>query len=92
MQLGTRWKAGEAPPASVPQLLVTAIAEVESTIAHEHGVAELNTLFWTLTWLENRPLCRLDSGEELTVNSGGMVVQTSNDDFSTTEGDDDWLS
>lgn len=92
MQLGTRWQAGEIPPSSVPHLLTTAIAEVENDVTQIQGRATLESLFWTLTWLENRPICRLDSGDELTVSSGGMVVRTTSDDISQAEEDDDWLS
>jgi hypothetical protein len=56
MRLGTRWPFGAEPPASVPADLRARIADVESRHADGSG------RYWTLTWLENRPIAELDDG------------------------------
>ncbi|CAH0165848.1 MULTISPECIES: hypothetical protein [unclassified Microbacterium] len=65
MQLGTRWAAGADAPASVPAALLPAIAEVES-----RGVEG----YWTLTWLEGRPIAELDAGWEVLQDAAGEVI------------------
>lgn len=65
MQLGTRWKAGADAPASVPAVLLPAIAEGESRLAGGN---------WTLTWLEGRPIAELDAGWEVFITATGEVI------------------
>lgn len=65
MQLGTRWAAGAQPPASVPEALRPAIAEVESQGLTGH---------WTLTWLEGRAIAELDAGWEVLQTASGEVI------------------
>ncbi|MGO2747453.1 hypothetical protein [Microbacterium sp.] len=65
MQLGTRWAAGSDAPASVPAVLLPAIAEVESRGLEGH---------WTLTWLEGRPIAELDAGWEVLQDATGEVI------------------
>lgn len=65
MQLGTRWAAGSDAPASVPDVLRPAVAEVEA-----RGV----TGMWTLTWLEGRPIAELDAGWEVLLTASGEVI------------------
>ncbi|WP_282846014.1 hypothetical protein [Microbacterium oxydans] len=65
MQLGTRWATGAQPPASVPEALRPAIAEVESQGLAGH---------WTLTWLEGRAIAELDAGWEVLQAASGEVV------------------
>jgi len=65
MQLGTRWAAGAQPPSSVPTVLREAIAEVDAK-----GLGG----YWTLTWLEGRPLAELDAGWEVLLTASGDVV------------------
>lgn len=71
MQLGTRWQAGENPPASVPTVLCPAIAEVEQTLRQAQGQCSGH---WTLTWLEGRPLAELDAGWEVLLTESGEVI------------------
>lgn len=72
MQLGTRWTAGEQPPAAVPGELVPAIREVEeATSADTLGQPQPR---WTLTWLEGRPSAELDTGVIVELNADGNVV------------------
>lgn len=65
MQLGTRWSTGTQPPASVPEQLRPAIAEVEADGLSGH---------WTLTWLEGRPIAELDAGWEVLLTASGEVI------------------
>lgn len=69
MQLGTRWAAGTDAPASVPAALLPVIGEVEST-----ALAAGQRAFWTLTWLEGRPIAELDAGWEVLVDAAGEVI------------------
>lgn len=66
MRLGTRWPAGGEPPDSVPAALRMAIAQAE-TQAGGQG-------FWTLTWLEGRPVAELDAGWEVFLDGSDEVV------------------
>lgn len=72
MQLGTRWETGTQPPASVPEALRPAIAEVEAQLPN--GSLSLSKGHWTLTWLEGRPIAELDAGWEVFLTASGEVV------------------
>jgi len=76
MQLGTRWVAGSDAPASVPASLLPAIAEVEQSLrdASTGSGAEGARSYWTLTWLEGRPIAELDAGWEVLLTASGEVV------------------
>lgn len=65
MQLGARWRAGDAPHRGVPDALHGTIAEQEA----QHPSAEA----WTLTWLEGRPVCELDDVAFVTLDVVGRV-------------------
>jgi hypothetical protein len=89
MQLGTRWPAGATPPSSLPDSLRAAIANVESTTpTQEHNG---NALYWTLTWLENRPICRFDTGVTLVVDREGNINQEDGSGSESANDVDDWL-
>ena len=64
MQLGTRWSVGDEPPSRLPEVMVGAIADVESELDDLDGV-DTATWRWTLTWLEGRPVVELDDGTVL---------------------------
>ncbi len=93
MQLGVRWRAGDAPHRGVPPELHDAIRAQE----HAHPGAHS----WTLTWLEGRPRCALDDLVVITVYASGETrVEGAADAASDTSGtdterqaedDDDWL-
>jgi len=85
MQIGSRWRAGHPPHASVPKALHQLIAEIDSD-EHEG--------MWTLTWLEGRPVCTRDDEVQAMLNLSGDPVLTTVNDASTDdndEDDDDWL-
>jgi hypothetical protein len=75
MQLGTRWTAGDQPPAAVPASLHEQLAAVEATLSP--GVPAPR---WTLTWLEGRPVAELDSGVIVTLDADGSVVVRHDDE------------
>lgn len=90
MQLGTRWTAGEQPPASVPAEIRAAIAEVDAAALaaltalpeDERGYAPR----WTLTWLERRPIAELDTGVWVRLLASGVVEVEYEDSL---DGEDD---
>lgn len=57
MQLGTRWRAGDEPPARLTGEWVAAIRAAEAD--------GCTTGSWTLTWLEGYPRIVHDSGREI---------------------------
>lgn len=71
MQLGTRWAAGSDAPASVPAVLHPAIAEVENSLPEP---VEGSRSYWTLTWLEGRPIAELDAGWEVLQDASGEII------------------
>ena len=70
MQLGTRWPVGDEPPSRLPEVMVGAIADVESEL---DGV-DTASWRWTLTWLEGRPVVELDDGTVLNYDPGTETV------------------
>ncbi|MCB1298701.1 MAG: hypothetical protein KDB08_06940 [Microthrixaceae bacterium] len=78
MQLGTRWTAGDPPPASVPAELHAAIAEVDAAaLAELAALPEAERGYaprWTLTWLERRPIAELDTGVYVRMLASGEVI------------------
>ncbi|MEN2740813.1 hypothetical protein ABCS02_23730 [Microbacterium sp. X-17] len=81
MRLGTRWRAGDVPPASVPENLRAQIRAVEEAMPPDL-LGQPNP-WWTLTWLEGRPVAELETGVMVTVTADGEVVvqHDPDDDF-----------
>lgn len=78
MQLGTRWTAGQEPPAAVPAALRQAIAGVdEAVLAATDGSPAPR---WTLTWLEGRPIAELDTGVFVRLNPDGEAIVEHDED------------
>lgn len=80
MQIGIRWGAGAVPHTSVPESVHPAILEID-----QDGYSGS----WTLTWLENRPVCTRDDDTKVTLNAHGVVMVTY--PGNELEDDDDWL-
>lgn len=96
MQIGTRWKVGQSPPSGLPQPLLDAISATEAAQIIAPTTSSVTHL-WTLTWMERRPICTLDSGVVLTIGVDGEVHrsdgETTDDVNPYLPGDnDDWLS
>jgi hypothetical protein len=76
MQLGTRWRAGAEPPARLTGEFAAQIRTVEADLPpNEQGVA-----WWTLTFLEGRPVAELDTGVIVTLDHTGAVVVRHDDE------------
>jgi len=72
MQLGTRWRSRTEPPASVPAALREQIAAVEETTPPD--ILGQPAPWWTLTWLEGRPVAELETGVVVTLDRDGRAV------------------
>ncbi|BDZ66451.1 hypothetical protein GCM10025877_33890 [Agromyces mangrovi Wang et al. 2018] len=83
MQLGTRWPAGTAAPASVPEPVRAAIADAEA------ATASLEGQYWTLTWLEGLAIATLDDGTRVRQRPGGLAPITEPAEPEA-NADDDW--
>lgn len=71
MQLGKRWAAHTAAPSNMDAAMLSAIAEVEREL---HALKQdTSQWYWTLTYLENRPVVQLDDGTTLRLNADGYV-------------------
>lgn len=78
MQLGSRWPLGNSAPAKLPQEIHDAIAEVETEL---HGLKiDTTGWYWTLTYLENRPVVQLDDGTTIKLDESGCA-SISQDDY-----------
>lgn len=71
MRLGTRWAARTPAPSTLEPSVLDAISEVERELS---GLNQDTTgWFWTLTYLENRPVVQLDDGTTIRVNADGYI-------------------
>ena len=66
MQLGARWRVGDAPHRSVPPSLFPTIAAQELRFPDASA--------WTLTWLEGRPRLQLDDAVRVSIDAKGAVT------------------
>lgn len=64
MQLGTRWPVGGDTPSTLPEIVVTAVRDVEGELAA--AGTDSSAWRWTLTWLEGKPVVELDDGTTVT--------------------------
>lgn len=73
MQIGERWRAGSVPPRSLEKYP----AFVEACSAQERllvpSLGDLSKLWWTLTWLEGRPVAELEQGPRVALRADGSV-------------------
>lgn len=96
MQLGTRWQVGTPPPSRLPEPVRAEIHAVEAQISVEGRQA--HSLYWTLTWLENRPICRCDAGITVLLDARDAVVRRLDSDSAgmdstfTAGENEDWLA
>lgn len=58
MMVGSRFSVGADIPRAIPSSLQSEIREIEATLSD----VERQSLRWTLTWLEGRPVVTLDNG------------------------------
>lgn len=83
MQIGTRWQVATTPPQALPASVCDAIREVETELPASD--------WWTLTWLEGRPVVTSDSGVQLSVDASGQVTRGAAGMPDLGDEDDDWL-
>lgn len=88
MQLGTRWSVGEQPPQSLPEIVVTAVRDVERDLA-EAG-ADTASWRWQLTWLEGKPVLELDDGTTITYRPDEDAAYITQPQGRVDDEDDDW--
>ncbi|MFD2674851.1 hypothetical protein [Gulosibacter bifidus] len=85
MQIGTRWPFGTPAPQSLPAAVRDALLQVERETSAPQ--------WWTLTWLEGRPVVTADSGISVTVDASGTVRTASTPQLPGDDDDDDgWLA
>lgn len=71
MQLGTRWQVNTAAPQNLDELVTDAVAQVEKELTALDQ--DTDRWFWTLTYLENRPVVQLDDGTTIRVLHNGQI-------------------
>lgn len=74
MQLGTRWQAHTEAPKSLPEAIRDSISHVERELTALH--IDSSGWYWTLTYLENRPVVQLDDGTTITITADGYTTIT----------------
>ena len=72
MQLGTRWPAHTPAPQQLDAAVKEAVAEVERELANL--TQDTSSWYWTLTYLENRPVVQLDDGTTIRVLHNGDIT------------------
>ena len=71
MQLGTRWQVNTAIPKNLDAFVTEAVVQVEKELAALDQ--DTDSWFWTLTYLENRPVVQLDDGTTIRVLHNGQI-------------------
>ena len=71
MQLGTRWPAHSPAPRQLDESVKDAVAEVERELSALKQ--DTSGWYWTLTYLENRPVVQLDDGTTIRVRQNGGI-------------------
>ena len=71
MQLGTRWQVNTVAPKNLVPAVSQAVLDVEKELSRLNQ--DTSTWYWTLTYLENRPVVQLDDGTTLRINAEGTV-------------------
>ena len=72
MQLGTRWPAHTPAPQQLDAAVKEAVAEVERELIALKQ--DTSSWYWTLTYLENRPVVQLDDGTTIRVLHNGDIT------------------
>ena len=72
MQLGTRWPAHTPAPQKLDVAVKEAVVEVERELANL--TQDTSSWYWTLTYLENRPVVQLDDGTTIRVLHNGTIT------------------
>lgn len=93
MQIGTRWKTGAVAPASLSPDVVAAITRSEHEMRDRGYSLALADMYWTLTWLEGRPVCSHQTGAIVSTNPLGEIhIRYGDEDVDSNDDSDDWLT
>lgn len=71
MQLGTRWKVETLCPQQLPEQIVSAISNVETELSQLSQ--DTSNWYWTLTYLEGRPVVQLDDGTTIRMSADSSI-------------------
>ncbi|NQX03589.1 hypothetical protein HQQ82_02105 [Rathayibacter sp. VKM Ac-2856] len=88
MQLGTRWPVGGDTPTTLPEIVVTAVRDVEGELAT--AGTDTGNWRWTLTWLEGKPVLELDDGTTITYRPDEDAAYITQPQGRVEGEDDDW--
>ena len=88
MQLGTRWPVGGDTPTTLPEIVVTAVRDVEGELATTG--TDTGNWRWTLTWLEGKPVLELDDGTTITYRPDEDAAYITQPQGRVEGEDDDW--
>ena len=88
MQLGTRWPVGGDTPSTLPEIVVTAVRDVEGELAA--AGTDSSAWRWTLTWLEGKPVLELDDGTTITYRPDEDAAYITQPQGRVEGEDDDW--
>lgn len=88
MQLGTRWPVGGDTPSTLPEIVVTAVRDVEGELAA--AGTDSSAWRWTLTWLEGKPVLELDDGTTITYRPDEDAAYITQSQGRVEGEDDDW--
>ncbi|KQQ00621.1 hypothetical protein [Rathayibacter sp. Leaf294] len=88
MQLGSRWPVGEQPPQTLPEIVVTAIRDVEEELGSSG--TDASDWRWQLTWLEGKPVLELDDGTTITYKPDEDAAYITQPQGRVEGEDDDW--
>ena len=77
MQLGKRWPAHTPEPENLPDEVKATINTVEQEL--QELPDDTSAWYWTLTYLENRPVVQLDDGTTIKIDANGIVTTTLED-------------
>lgn len=88
MQLGTRWALGGEPPQTLPEIVVTALRDVEQELVA--AGTDTSDWRWQLTWLEGRPVLELDDGTTVTYRPDEDAAYITQPQGRVEGEDDDW--
>ncbi|AZZ51538.1 hypothetical protein [Rathayibacter festucae] len=88
MHLGTRWPVGGDTPSTLPEIVVTAVRDVEGELAA--AGTDSSAWRWTLTWLEGKPVLELDDGTTITYRPDEDAAYITQPQGRVEGEDDDW--
>jgi hypothetical protein len=71
MKLGTRWPAHSTSPQALTEGVKAAVSKVENELVTLGQ--DTSSWYWTLTYLENKPVVQLDDGTTIRLSDDGKI-------------------